>query len=106
MLIAAGMDGLFEIVVLIILASPLIAFALRRTGFGLIPGSLLMFGAVLLLVTIRPVHDDVGGIGALGNGIQAIGGIAIGLWGLISFALGRPRSRKPAVPALPVARAR
>ncbi len=95
------------LVIVLVLFVPL-AFlvVLRRTRFAWLPGVLLIAGAFVLFAMIEPVHDDVGGIGALGNGVMALAAIGGGTYGLVLLAIGASLSgkrRRPQMVTLPVA---
>lgn len=101
------MDPGLLIVLVIFVPLVLLAFT-ARTRFALIPGVLVIIGACVTFGMIQPVHDDVGGIGALANGVLAVASVGLAIYGLILLALGgrlyRKRERRHESP-LPVATA-
>jgi hypothetical protein len=101
------MDPGLLIVLVIFVPLILLAFT-ARTRFALIPGVLVIIGACATFGMIEPVHDNIGGIGALANGVMAVAAIGLSIYGLILLAIGGRLYRKPErrqVSPLPVATA-
>lgn len=74
--------------VLVAMILPVIAIMLRRTWAWWLPGALLVVGMFITFGLIEPPEDDIGGIGALANGVLVLAALGLGALSLISFALG------------------
>lgn len=77
-------DTLFLAVPIVVLV---LSLTLSSTKAWWVMGALLLVGAAAIFLSIRPVEDDIGGIGAMGNGIAAIGAIVLGMLGTIVLVL-------------------
>ena len=99
---------MFELVVLlVVVAPPFLAYAARNTAGWWIPGFALLVGGVIPFGLLEDTHGDIGGIGALGNGVLVIMGLALLAYGLlllaITFATRAALRRRQPRPSLPVA---
>ena len=102
-----GMDPGLVIVLVLFVPLLLLAFT-SRTQWSLLPGILVFAGACLTFGLIEPVHDDIGGMGALANGVLTLAAIGLSIYGVILLAVGAKLYRKPNRPqpsSLPVATA-
>jgi len=99
------MFGLF--VLTVVLAPPLLAYACRNTAGWWIPGFALLVGGTIPFGFLEDTHGDVGGIGAMGNGILVIMGFALMAYGLlllaITFGVRAALRRRQPPPRIPVA---
>ena len=86
---------------------PLVMLALLvRTRFAWVPGTLLMVGACVTFGVIPPVHDDIGGMGALANGVLTLVALGTFFYGLLLLVTGcvlSPKSERRQASPLPVA---
>jgi hypothetical protein len=80
--------GLFYAGILGVFALPFIAGALKRTPAWWVPGAVLLLGAVAMLTQMEDTHGDVGGVGAMDNGITFIGSCIVTIVGLIALRVG------------------
>jgi hypothetical protein len=85
------MEGLF---LLIAIAPAILTYALRRTVLFWLPGAALIVLGLVAFGSMSDTHGDVGGIGAMANGVMAIAGmIALGYAALCLALGGLARSR-------------
>ena len=80
-----------SLVVLGTIALFVLAFALGRTRGWWVPGVLVMVAAAVLFAAIEDTGGDVGGVGALGNGVLALAAIGLGAVGLVLVVFGAVR---------------
>jgi hypothetical protein len=97
------MEGLF---LLIAIAPAILTYALRRTRLFWLPGAALVVLGIVAFGSMSDTHGDVGGIGAMANGVMAIAGmLAFGYAALClvlgGLASGRASRSRQGVP-LPV----
>jgi hypothetical protein len=89
-----GMDPGLVIVLVLFVPLLLLAFT-SRTQWSLLPGILVIVGACVTFGLIEPVHDDIGGMGALANGVLTLAAIGLSIYGVILLAVGAKLYRKP-----------
>jgi hypothetical protein len=84
------------LVIVLVLFVPLLLLAFTsRTQWSLLPGILVIVGACVTFGLIEPVHDDIGGMGALANGVLTLAAIGLSIYGVILLAVGAKLYRKP-----------
>ena len=97
------------VVLALVLLVPLLLLAFTaRTRFSWLSGTLVLVAACAIFATIKPVHGDVGGIGALGNGLATIAAVGLSIFGLVLFVVGcllGPKRERRQPSTLPVATA-
>lgn len=89
-----------------------LAYALRGTAGWWVPGTILVVVALLTFGMMSSGGGDVGGMGALANGVLGIGGAGLLLAGLLAFAVAgsgpakaTASATKATEPAVPLASA-
>lgn len=98
------MSTLVGLAVMGTLVVSVLAWAVRGTRAWWIPGALLLFAAVMTVSLISGTGGDVGGIGALANGIVTLGFMGLLFLSLVAFVIGgagRATASKQAPPAEP-----
>ena len=68
-----------------------LAFVLGRTRAWWVPGAVLVIGALVMFGSMEDTTGDAGGIGALGNGVLALGSIGLGFVGVLLIVFGAVR---------------
>jgi hypothetical protein len=100
----AGMDWAGLLLFAIIVVPIILGVALHKTRVWWLPGAGLLVGGGGILTTIEPVHDDVGGIGAFGNGVVTLCALAVIAYGfilLVVTGIAHERARRAASPKPP-----
>jgi hypothetical protein len=91
------------LLLLIAIAPAILTYALRRTALFWLPGAALVVLGIVAFGSISDTHGDVGGIGAMANGVMAIAGmLALGYAGLClllgGIAYGRASRSRRGIP--------
>jgi hypothetical protein len=101
------MDGLIPLAVVVAVVAPLVlAIWLRRTPVFWLPAIPPVVLGLVAFGSITEIHGDVGGVGALANGVMWLGGMCLLGYGALCLAVGtygyrRARQQRPAPPQLP-----